>query len=519
MEQKSAIYVNSGAGDVRFEPSAMIITERKDGPPITIKRGDVTGADWFVLGQLGTLHLTTKSNRFYSVAGFRSSDQDQILESVTRSIGFRPTVSHGLIRGSNHGELSFQDRSFSISADGFPLLSIPYLKINQGQPTSTNDLVLNFRRDPDGECISSLRLFVPDRAPKDAKELMELLRSRTDLSGGTQEYFCILNEVSFVHPRQRFNVRFCQDLLFLYNQSAAHRVPYDAISMVHRLEDPTPGESQAREEYIVISLREQIRQGQSNYTHLVIKTADDDPVEGEGIESKWPLAVQLEQLFNRVSVRNVPTTGFFEGLQGEHGIHCTFKGKQGLLYLTADAFLYLYSPVVYIPYQNVVVVQFDRVTSESSRHSRAFDLTIQERNRKSTFANVDLIAGIPIVTPARGNEHEFIESMKKEKSAVGLKALIAFMEKVNVRIDGLKKLKKSISALEQGSVTGKRASRIDAERKTRDELKGLGSDSNESESDHDFNPDAAEKADASADESEDAEGEEEEADADDDDND
>jgi hypothetical protein len=60
--------------------------------------------------------------------------------------------------------------------------------------------------------------------------------------------------------------------------------------------------------------------------------------------------------------------------------------------------------------------------------------------------------------------------MIREKSALGLKALIAFMEKSNVRIDGIKK-PKNISSLEQGSITGKRESRIDAERKARDELK------------------------------------------------
>jgi hypothetical protein len=125
---------------------------------------------------------------------------------------------------------------------------------------------------------------------------------------------------------------------------------------------------------------------------------------------------EKQQLFNRIKVCSVPTTGFFEGLQGEHGIHCTFKGKQELLYLTADAFLYLHSPVVHIPYQNVTLAQFDRVTSESSRHSRAFDLTIYERSKKGTFANIDLIAGTPIVKSVQGNEHQFIESMKREKA-------------------------------------------------------------------------------------------------------
>jgi hypothetical protein len=122
-------------------------------------------------------------------------------------------------------------------------------------------LVPNFQRDADGECSSSLRMFVPDKAPKNVKELMTLLTSRTEMSAGIKEYFYVLNEVNFVQPGQRFNVRFCQDILFLSNPSARHRLLYDAISIVHRLEDLTPSEGQVREEYVVLSLRQSICQG------------------------------------------------------------------------------------------------------------------------------------------------------------------------------------------------------------------------------------------------------------------
>jgi hypothetical protein len=56
--------------------------------------------------------------------------------------------------------------------------------------------------------------------------------------------------------------------------------------MVHCLKDPTPGKGQVREEHIVLSLRQPIRQAQSTYSYLIIKTADHDRVEGEGIDSK-----------------------------------------------------------------------------------------------------------------------------------------------------------------------------------------------------------------------------------------
>jgi hypothetical protein len=80
---------------------------------------------------------------------------------------------------------------------------------------SIDDLMLNFQRDADGECVSSLRLFIPDKVSKNAKELVTLLTSRTDLSAGTEEYFYILTKINFIHPRQRFDVRFWKDFLFL----------------------------------------------------------------------------------------------------------------------------------------------------------------------------------------------------------------------------------------------------------------------------------------------------------------
>jgi hypothetical protein len=488
------VFVNSSESEVRCESKHMIITDkRREGNKITIHAGDLERADWMSLNKLGTVHLFTRKG-FYSFAGFRHPEGETFLDYLQSSLGVRVTMTQASCRGHNSGSIELHEKSFSISTDGFPVFRIPYGRINQVQSTSATDLVLNFIPDPSGESLSVLRLCVHERAPKAAKQLLADFSSFTDLTQGTEDYFYQLNEVSFLSPRQHFTVRFCRDLLFVSNESAGHRIAYDSISMVHRVDSPSTGETDIHEEFIVISLRQPIRQGQSTYSHLVVKTSQDDPVEGEGIEHQdWPLSAQLWHFFGAVHVRTIDQTGFFEGLQGETGIYCTYKGKPGFLYLTPDAFLYLSSPVLYIQYTQVTALEFGRLTSDTSRYSRAFDLTVHERTKKSIFGNVDLIAGLHIGIASGVDEREQMETAKREKIFQALGDLVGFLERKNLPIDKLKQVKKILRTVEKVSETGTRASKIDAQQKTREELRGLGSGESdeEGESDGDFNPEAA----------------------------
>jgi hypothetical protein len=490
------LFVNSTASEVRCDSAQITITEKGRDAPKVIRVGDIVHAEGIARGQLVAVHLFTRT-AFFSFAGFTPETRQAFLDFLGAA-GAPPAIAQGCIRGGNSGLLDLREKAFVISADGFPVLTVPYGKINQVQSTSPTDIVLNFVPDPDGESLSVLRLSVHENGPQNAKELMAALSSRTDLTVGTADYFSKLNDINFLTPRQRFDVRFCRDLLFLSNEAASHRIAYESISMVHRVECPAAGDGDAREEFLVISLLEPIRQGQSAYPHLVLKAGDDDPVEGEGLDEKERLLMDhFWHFFQACRVRTAPTTGFFEGFQEEPGIPCTYKGKQGFLYLTPEAFLYLYSPVLYIPYQRVTAIEFERITAETSRHNRAFDLTVHERNKKSQFANVDLIAGLHIAVSSGPDEREQAESAKKQASFHALQQLIEFMEKKNLPITGLKHLKKAMRSMETGSRTGTRASKIDAALKTKEELRTLGSDPSEgSESDHDFNPDAQAGSDA-----------------------
>jgi hypothetical protein len=506
------LFVNSAEAEVRCDPAQISITDQKrEHSKILIRNSDIDRADWITIGQLGTLHLFTRKD-FYSISGFRQSDSEGFLEYLRNSLGVQPTISQASISGGNSGSLELQDSGFGISADGFPILRIPYARINQVQSTSPTDLVLNFIADRDGESLSALRLSVHEKGPQNAKELLAILGSRTDLTVGTDEFIAQLRGVDFTSPRQRFDVRFCRELLFLSNDAASHRIAYDSISTVHRLDAPSEGEADGHDEFLVISLIQPIRQGQSAYSHLVLKTGDGDPVEGDGLtHPDWSLATYFCHFCESAGVQMIPQTGFFEGLQGGPGIFCTYKGKQGVIYLTPKAFLYLYNPVLYIPYMNITALVFERLSSDTSRYNRAFDMTLHERTKKTTFANVDLIAGVNIGISSAGDEREQMETAKKEKSFQALKELVAFLEKKNVPIDKVKQLKKQLKTIVMSTETGTRVSKLDAELKTRDELKALGSGgSDDSESDRDFNPDApAEEAGAgSGEEDEEEEGDE-----------
>jgi hypothetical protein len=125
---------------------------------------------------------------------------------------------------------------------------------------------------------------------------------------------------------------------------------------------------------------------------------------------------------------------------------------------------------------------------------------------------VDLIAGLHIGISSGVDEREQIEAAKKEKIFQSLGELVGFLERKNIPIDKLKQVKKMLKTVEKVSETGTRASKIDAQQKTRDELRGLGSGDSDEESDGDFNPDAVHVASDGESGGEDGEGDNEEQD-------
>ena len=476
-------------------------------------RGDlIKHVDWITCGRLATIQLYTKSNELYVVSRLEASQEDEICGYFRESLGVEPLVQHASVRGNVDGDLNLGECSFSISDGGHPVITVPYSKIHQVQAPSGRGLILNLNRDKKRESLTSLRLVVPKEYEKNSKDLRADIESRVvDLTAGTEDFIALVDKVKFVRPRLELNMRFCRDLVLLSNDDVAHRLVYEDIECVYRLERPVDDEDDRRSEFLVIAMKEMpLRHGQTSYMHIVIEASAENGASGKGLDDSLTEADQLGALFERFDVK-VISDRFYKTPTDEKGIRCTFKTKHGYLYLTADSFLYVHHPVVLIKYRDVARVAFEKV-SELHKHGKTFDLSVDkmDKGQKKVFKDIDMVTGmqIPYLDDDDADRMETIEGMKRMKRVEGIRSLIKWLQDKKVRIDGLETLLEEIRLLE--SSRSGRAAKLDAERRAREQDQQDDSETS-TESDADFDPNAKKEEEDSSESEDEDEGDNDDA--------
>ena len=303
--------------------------------------------------------------------------------------------------------------------------------------------------------------------------------------------------------------------------SIGHRIQYSNIEEIHRLEVPkTSKEETRRDEFIVISLANALRHGQTNYNHLVIECQAGEEAEGEGIDGankdrdvKPLLADELIKHFEDFEVK-VYNKKFFTYLQGETGISCSFKTKAGRLYLTDEAFVFVHNPVMLIKYskvQEIVITKIDEVAKATNRHP-VFEMKIKDNRREYVFTNIDMVTGsdLPEIPDKEKDKQRVLDLAKKRICFEGVRSLKAWLEEHKVRIAERKVLEENIHLLESSTESRSRSAKIDVRKKTKVDLEQFAvSDASD---DEDFNPNAKNEDDDEGSDEEESfgEGEEEE---------
>ena len=509
------VFVNGTAdAQMRCEDGQLTLTRLGEdrSKEKTIRGELIKHVDWITCGRLATIQLYTKSNELYVVSRIEASEEATLCTYFQESLGVQPVVQHASVAGKIDGELSFGECSFSLVDNGSPIITIPYSRIHQVQAPSSGGIILNLLRDKGHESLTSLQVVTPKEFEKNSRDLRADIESRVDLTAGTEDFVASVDNVKFVRPRLQLNMRFCRDLVLLSNEDVAHRVFYDDIECVHRLEIPTESDEDARKEFMVITLRSMpLRHGQTSYSHIVMQASDDNEAHGKGLDDSRVEADQLADLFERFDVK-VISTGFYNTPSDDKGIYCRLRAQQGHLYLTADAFVYVHNPVVILKYRDVARVAFEKV-EELHKHGKTFDLTVEKVSdkQKMVFKDINMAREIKLLDIDDDDERmEVIELQKRRKRVEGIKSLIKWFTDKKVKIQGMSELNNELMLLERVS-TSSRAARLEGERRVHEQIREKDSDESSESDDRDFNPDARKGEEEESSESEgDSEGEDEE---------
>ncbi|OHT00537.1 hypothetical protein TRFO_07848 [Tritrichomonas foetus] len=496
MSKSFSVIVNSGKAKLILDIDGLIIDpESKGYSPVTLSSHNIDQVDFFLLGKFATIQIYDTGKRFYTISELKQQDKETIQKFLLDQINVpesKMTHHNVQFNGHNDGRYELREKSFMLLNDDRVILNLPYSKINQAQTPSVNDLMLEFepddtRSDKDkGESLFSVRFFIPNEAPQTAKDLRIDIDQRTDLTAGTEKHIAEIKDVNFVKPKKKYKLRFCSDLLFMYSQDVNHRIPYNQISMVHFLYKPSKDASSNKEEYILISLDRPIRQGQKPYPHLVISTSNSDKVIAEGIDESKTLSLAIEDLMNRVDIKCISHDGFFENMANEEGNLCNYKSTQGYLYMTKDAFIFLHSHTIYIPFTKVTSVRFDNL-EEQMRQKKNFDLTVYEGTTSYSFQGIDTYFNVQLPDDESSESFEK-EKLIKEYSYNGLYKFVEFIKEKRIKIEDRGEVNDLLKSLKASITSRDRHSKIKANVVIRNEISS--GDEGDEEEDEDFNPNA-----------------------------
>jgi len=450
------IYLDGDEASLKCEGGKFLVETKIKRATVTVKGSEINHSEWIQHGTSCCLHVYLRSGKFYNLSSFRPTDRKNLFDFMSTEMNTEPKEINPSISGSSMGDIIYNDYSMTFESEHKPVFSVPYSKINDSQKSSKNDFFVTLDGNPNaiGEQLHTIRFFVPTNYNKTVEDMIDNIQKRTDLTAGTDDYIAQINNIKFVTPRQKnASLRFCETILYLKAEGFEHRIPYKQIFAVHCFE--TYNDS----EYVVISLQRALKQGQSEYLHLVIEIDEDDDLKIEPIEKSWTVSEAIINLFEQAAnIKVVPSSNFFLSSANKHGVKCLYKTSNGTLFITHQGFFFLHK-AKYIPFSKVKSVKFQKLDKNLSS-IKVFDLLVTEKSDQ-TFVGIGI------------NDAELILHYLKSKS---------------VNILDYEKIKKDLGMLSDGG-DRRRIAREKAMEQVHKNTKFLGPDSSDDEEeDEDFNP-------------------------------
>ncbi|KAJ5105072.1 FACT complex subunit pob3 [Penicillium alfredii] len=203
--------------------------------------------------------------------------------------------------------------------------------------------------------------------------------------------------------RGRFDIDMYESSFRLRGKTYDYKIQYSAIKKFFLL--PKNDDTHT---LIVLGLDPPLRQGQTRYPFLVMQLKLDEEISLElnmtdsdilqaqykdKLQSHYeePIHQVVTKVFRGLSGKKVimPSKDFVSH-HGHHGVKCSIKANEGLLYFLDKSLIFVPKPATYIQLENVAVVTMSRVGGAVSA-SRTFDITVSLKGGlgEHQFSNIN----------------------------------------------------------------------------------------------------------------------------------
>ena len=225
----------------------------------------------------------------------------------------------------------------------------------------------------------------------------ESVMSKASVVTTSGDAIAIFREISCLSPRGRYDIKIFPTYIHLHGKTFDYKIQVQAVMRLLLL----PHKDQ-RQMHFAVNVDPPLKQGQTRYHYLVFNFQQDDeedielPFTDEELQTKFDGRLKREikgrtfevisTIFKGISGKKVTLPGNFLGHSGTPAITCSHKAASGFLYPLERGFIFIYKPPIYLRYDEVRSVSFER----SGGATRSFDIQVTTNNEISyTFSSIE----------------------------------------------------------------------------------------------------------------------------------
>ena len=404
---------------------------------------------WLRAAKDHELRLQYKNGNIIKFDGFPADVFDDLRRTIRDLYRIELEQREMSVRGWNWGQTEFQGNALFFHVANKPLLEVPLSEVTQATVASKNEVAMDFRTilpedlkadkdlGKDDELVE-MRFYLPTQGSKtapvspvvdengdaimavdgndeekplnltadgdemsSAQQFCDMIKTKADLGMLTGECIVPFHELPFITPRGRYEVEMFDSFMRMHGKSYDYKISYGSVKHLFLL--PKPDDIHVM---FVIALEPPIRQGQTRYPFLVVQFVRDEDLEvdvrlsEQDLKSKFkgllkpsydaPSFEVVSAVFSTMTDVPLTTPQTFKSHYGAAGLKCSMKVNEGFLFMLEDAFLFVPKPTIHMPFNDVAMVIFSRVTGGGSSVSRTFDMKVVLRKGGDyTFSNLN----------------------------------------------------------------------------------------------------------------------------------
>jgi len=264
-----------------------------------------------------------------------------------------------------------------------------------------NEVTLEFHSNDDAAVmLTEMRFHIPaselagDQDPVEAFKDAVMKRASVVTTSG--DAIAIFSQIVCLSPRGRYDIKIFPSYLHLHGKTFDYKIPASSIMRLFLL----PHKDQ-RQTHFVVNVDPPIKQGQTRYHYLVFLFKEEDeeelelPFTEEELKEKFdgkltremsgPTYTVMSSIIKVLTGKKITLPGNFVGSSGTPAVSCSYKAASGFLYPLERGFFLICKPSMYIRYDEVHNVSFER----SGGSTRSFDINVNTANDISyTFSSI-----------------------------------------------------------------------------------------------------------------------------------